>query len=141
MKKIAFISLLFLVFVLYGCGGMKDDVQGYWKGKHNLYIIDDDTITYQYSKKDKDVFNYKVVDDNGSTLTVDKWPKDKSKNEYVEREKWEVYKKQLDMYDEEGDGIEAFKTHKPTNPLKWPAIICIIIVVIVVFARYVSKEN
>ncbi|OHQ48932.1 hypothetical protein HMPREF2566_02535 [Staphylococcus sp. HMSC070A07] len=141
MKRIAFISLLFLVFVLSACGGLKDDVQGYWKSKHNLYIIDDDTITYQYSKKDKDVYNYKVVNDNGSTLTIDKWPKGEKKEDYFEREKWQVYDEELNMYSEEDGVIEAYKSKKPSNPLKWPAIICIIIAAIFAFGAYVSKEK
>ncbi|KYH14867.1 hypothetical protein [Staphylococcus kloosii] len=134
MKKIIYIILLMIIScsTLSACSNAKKDVQGEWKGKHNKYIIKKDTITIKYQRGDDDVYNYEVVNVNGSELTIDKWFKGEKKGDDFEREKWYTsnHKKEISMYDEEGQVIEAYKVKKPTNNLMWMGIIGVIIAIV-----------
>lgn len=143
MKKNIFIlTLVFLLStILTGCDNAKKDVRGEWEGKNNKYIITKDTITYQYSENDKDVYNYEVVNDNGSTVTVDLRDEGDKKEESFAREKWTTYKKELKMYDEEGNVIEAYESEKPFDYKKWAVIICIIVAVVYGLYRLGNSEN
>lgn len=57
------------------------------------------------------------------------------------REKWTTYKKELKMYDEEGNVIEAYESEKPFDYKKWAVIICIIVAVVYGLYRLGNSEN